>query len=152
MRSSRLTLLLLAYDLAVTLVAISVTLMQRFETADPSVAVAPYLPLVLLPLVIRPATYAAFSLYRREWQYASIRELADLAAAVFVGSVLIVLAFVALRFTIFHGEHPFPRSFFVIEPVLSMCLVGAGRLVSLPPSREMSPRSLPHSLRMHRAA
>ncbi len=130
MRSSRLTLLLLAYDLAATLVAISVTLMQRFETADPSVAVAPYLPLVLLPLVIRPATYAAFSLYRREWQYASIRELADLAAAVFVGSVLIVLAFVALRFTIFHGEHPFPRSFFVIEPVLSMCLVGAGRLAA----------------------
>ena len=130
MRSSRLTLLLLAYDLAATLVAISVTLMQRFETADPSVAVAPYLPLVLLPLVIRPVTYAAFSLYRREWQYASIRELGDLAAAVFVGSVLIVLAFVALRFTIIHGDHPFPRSFFVIEPVLSFCLTGAGRLAA----------------------
>lgn len=130
MRFSRLTLMLLAYDLAATLVAISVTLMQRFETADPAVAVVPYLPLVLLPVVIRPMTYAAFSLYQREWQYASLRELADLAAAVFVGSVLIVLAFVALRFTIVPGHNVFPRSFFLIEPVLSFCLVGAGRLAA----------------------
>src|SRR2546430_15423438 len=120
MRSPRLMLLLFSYDLAATLVAISVALIQRFETTDPAVALSPYLPLVLLPLVIRPAVYAGFSLYRREWQYASLRDLFDLVAAVIVGSVLIMLAFVALRYTIFPGTRVFPRSFFVIEPMLSV--------------------------------
>ena len=126
----RLSLWLFAYDLAATLVAVFVSLLMRFDTTDPAVAVSPYLPLVLLPLLIRPAVYAAFSLYRREWQYASLRELFDLVAAVLVGSVLIVLAFVALRYTVFPGTRVFPRSFFLSEPMLSIFLVGAGRLAA----------------------
>ena len=130
MRSTRLMLLLIVYDLMATLVAISVTLMQRFETTDPAVAVTPYLPLVLLPFVIRPAVYAAFALYRREWQFASLRDLFDLVTAVFVGSVVILLAFVALRYSIFPGTRVFPRSFFVVEPMVSILLVGAGRIAA----------------------
>lgn len=126
----RLPLALFAYDIAATLVAIFVSLLFRFDTTDPALAVSPYLPLVLLPLVIRPGVYAAFSLYRREWKYASVRDLLDLTTAVFVGSVLIVLAFVALRYSIFPGTRTFPRSFFVSEPILSIFLIGAGRLAA----------------------
>jgi len=130
MRRPNLSLPLLAYDMAATLVAIFVALLQRFETTDPAVAISPYLPLVLLPLVIRPLVYAAFSLYRREWQHASLRDLFDLVTAVAVGSVLILLAFVALRYTIVPGARAFPRSFFLTEPMLSILLVGAGRLAA----------------------
>src|SRR5437588_5797713 len=129
-RLPSLSLPLLAYDIAATVVAIFVALVLRFETTDPTVAVSPYLPLVLLPILIRPLVYAGFSLYRREWQHASLRDLSDLVTAVAVGSVLILLAFFALRYTIVPGTRVFPRSFFLTEPMLSILLIGAGRLAA----------------------
>lgn len=130
MRLPSLSIPLLAYDIAATVVAIFVALVLRFETTDPAVAVSPYLPLVLLPILIRPLVYAGFSLYRREWQHASLRDLSDLVTAVAVGSVLILLAFFALRYTVVPGTRVFPRSFFLTEPMLSILLIGAGRLAA----------------------
>ena len=79
---------LFAYDLVATSVAIILSFAIRFEANDILATMSPYLPVALLPLLINPAIYVAFGLYRREWRYASIRELYAIAAAVIVASAL----------------------------------------------------------------
>lgn len=118
---------LFVYDAAATAVAAAAALLIRFETADLSVGVAPYLPAALLPVVIRPIAHLAFGLYFREWQYASMRELKDLLVAVAAGSAVILAAFGVLDILGAAGTEPFPRSFFVLEPILALLFVAAGR-------------------------
>lgn len=120
---------LFVYDLAATAASIVLSLALRFETFDVNEAVAPYLPVMLLPLFVRPAVQLAFGLYRREWRFASTRELLDIALAVLTGSLFIVGLFVLAAILEFPGTSPFPRSFFLIEPILTLVLTGGARLL-----------------------
>lgn len=121
--------LLFVYDLAATALSIVLTLMLRFETLDLSEAVLPYLPAALIPLVVRPFVRMAFGLYRREWRFASTRELGDIVASAFVGSILVVVIYAMAAFVQFPGANPFPRSFFLIEPLITLSLVGGARFL-----------------------
>jgi len=121
--------LLFLYDVAATFASIVLSLMLRFETLDWSVAVAPYLPVALLPLLVRPPVRMAFGLYHREWRFASTRELGDLAASVVVGSALIVSLYGLASLLSLPGTSPFPRSFFVIEPLITLSLIGGVRFL-----------------------
>jgi FlaA1/EpsC-like NDP-sugar epimerase len=121
--------LLVALDVGAALVAVVVALAIRLDTTDPAVALAPFLPAALLPLVIRPPVMAAFGLYRREWKYASVRELFDLVAAVALGSMLIVPTFIAASLARVDGTSPFPRSFFILEPIIFIGLAAGIRLL-----------------------
>lgn len=119
--------LLFLYDLIATGASVVLSLAIRFETLDLSESVAPYLPVALLPLAIRPPVRIALGLYRREWRFASVAELRDIFAASVLGSVLIVAAYVVLAAMDAPGANPFPRSFFVIEPLITFLLVGGMR-------------------------
>ncbi len=76
-------------------------------------------------LVIKPAVYYFFGLYRRMWVYASVKELRLVATAVTTASVLVSLAMVGL-FTmgVFYG---LPRSVLVIDWLFSLLMVGGLR-------------------------
>ncbi len=121
--------LLFLYDLTATGVSIVASLMLRFDTFDLSEAVLPYLPAALLPLLVRPPIRMAFGLYRREWRFASTRELWDIVAAVVVGSAVILPLYVLASLVDFPGANPFPRSFFLVEPLITVALVGGARFV-----------------------
>lgn len=118
---------LFVYDLLATGASIVLSLVLRFETIDFSEAVVPYLPVALLPLLVRPPVRLAFGLYRREWRFASVRELGDVVGSVIVGSIIIVGLYGAAAWLDVPGANPFPRSFFLIEPLITAALVGGAR-------------------------
>jgi FlaA1/EpsC-like NDP-sugar epimerase len=126
---SRTTLLLLVFDVAAAIVAPLVSLLLRFDTADPAVWLIPFLPTVLVPVVVRPAVFVTFGLYRREWRYASVQDVRDLFNAVVIGSLLMIAIYGILAVLGAPGTNPFPRSFFILEPIIFLALTAAVRLM-----------------------
>jgi FlaA1/EpsC-like NDP-sugar epimerase len=120
---------LLAYDIAATILAIVLSFAIRFEANDILATMAPYLPVALLPILINPPVYIAFGLYRREWRFASIRELYAIGSAVVVAGAVAFLALIVLALFDAPGSTGFPRSVFIIEALLSAALVGGGRFL-----------------------
>lgn len=76
---------------------------------------------------MRPPVSVAFGLYHREWRFASTGELRDTAFAVIAGTSLIVVLLAAAAALGLPGTSPFPRSFLILEPILTFVLVGGGR-------------------------
>jgi FlaA1/EpsC-like NDP-sugar epimerase len=126
---SRAAIALLAYDVVAATLAAVASLLIRFDTADPSVWLLPFLPTALLPVLIHPAVFLGFGLHRREWRHASVRDLLDLLNAVAIGAVLFLTAYAALVALSAPGTSPFPRSFFVLEPILFLALTAGMRLM-----------------------
>lgn len=120
---------LFIYDLVTTALAIVIAFAMRFDVNDISATTGPYLPAALLPLLTYPPVYVAFGLYRREWRYASVREMFAIAAAVTVGTGITIVIFVALALVDFPGTAGFPRSVFLLEGLLNLALVGGGRFL-----------------------
>jgi FlaA1/EpsC-like NDP-sugar epimerase len=118
---------LFAFDLVATALAIILSFAVRFEANDILVTMAPYLPVALLPLVINPIVYVAFGLYRREWRYASVREMYAIAAAVALASAFAFLVLIVLALLDAPGSNGFPRSVFFSEALLNGALVGGSR-------------------------
>jgi len=89
-----------------------------------------YLPnaywLVAVSLLIKPAVYYLFGLYRRQWAYASTNELKLVTAAVTVASAVVSLVMVAL-WTARVISPGFVRTTLVIDWLLSMAGVGGFR-------------------------
>ena len=121
--------LLFFVDIVASGAAVVTALAIRFETTDPAIALYPYVPACLLPILIQPAVYVLFGLHRREWKHTSLRELFDVLNAVAIGSLLIVSGFVVLNIANVPGSRPFPRSFFVLEPILFAAMTTGARLL-----------------------
>lgn len=75
-------------------------------------------------LVARMAAFFYFDLFQGLWRYVSLTDLVNLAKATVAGSVVYLLAIVALR----PGLKDIPRSALVIEPILCVVLVGGVRM------------------------
>ena len=91
-------------------------------------------------LVIKPAVYYSFGLYRRLWVYASVNELKLIAVSVTTASVIVSAVNVALAWAqvITPG---FSRSVLAIDWLLSLAFVGGTRFTM----RLMAESSLPRS-------
>src|SRR3954451_925369 len=93
-----------------------------------------YFPAALFPLFVRAPINVLGGLYSRAWAYASIGELARIFVVVFVGSAVGVIVFFGLLVplgvggteTAFGG---FPRSFFVLEGLLTLIGMGGVRFM-----------------------
>lgn len=78
-----------------------------------------------LSLILKPAIYFFFGLYRRMWIYASMRELRLIVLAVTAGSVLVsTIMLVLFSNRVFIS---FPRSVLIIDWILSIILIGGSR-------------------------
>lgn len=128
-RLGRPTWVLIGLDVAAAFVASLAALAIRFDTTDVNVAISPYLPAALLPVVVRPTVHAAMGLHRREWRYASVADLLDLLRALIVGSALILVGYLAMAAAGVPGAVPFPRSFFLLEPILFLALAAGIRIM-----------------------
>jgi len=114
------------------LVLIVTTVLASFALRlDLGVAFSDYLPsawvMVAIAVVIKPAVYYLFGLYRRYWVYASVRELRLIAAATATASVVVAL-FVLLVRTLGGLQAGFPRSVLGIDWLLSLFSAGGLRL------------------------
>lgn len=142
-RLHRTTWVLFVFDVFAAISAALASLIVRFDTADPEVWLIRFLPTALLPVLIRPGVYLAFGLYRREWRYASVRELLDLVNAVAIGSLLILAAYTMLNVLGAPGTNPFPRSFFLLEPIFFLGLSAGARLLIRATLERRALRGLP---------
>ena len=142
-RPHRTALALLGFDIVAAVFAPLASLLIRFDTLDPAVWLAPFLPIALIPVIVRPAAYLSFGLYRREWRYASVRDLFDLVSAVGAGAIVILGLYAVLATVGAPGTSPFPRSFFVLEPVLFLALSAGARLMVRASLERRAVRSAP---------
>ena len=118
---------LFVFDLGAILIAIVGAFALRFDAGDPVGALRPYLPVVLLPLVVQPLVNVVFGLYRREWRYASVREMFGVVGAVASGTVICAVLFLVLSQLGAPGASGMPRSFFPLEAMIALLLIGGGR-------------------------
>jgi FlaA1/EpsC-like NDP-sugar epimerase len=90
----------------------------------------PYLPslyyMIGVSLLIKPAVYYFFGLYRRMWIYASIQELKVIATAVTSASILVAAVMLILNMAV-RAFVNFPRSVLIIDFALSLLTVGGVR-------------------------
>lgn len=80
--------------------------------------------ILLTPLlIIQTSCYLLFGLYRGIWRFASLPDLIRIIKAIFVAS-LVLFVLTALLFRL----HNIPRSVFPLYALLSVCILGGGRL------------------------
>ena len=121
-------------DLIIVALAIVGAMVLRFDTFRLDRSIFLYLPAALLPLLVRPPINVAAGLYSRAWAYASIAELARIVATVVAGSVALILVFYLVLVPLnvpgaVTEAGRFPRSFFVLEGLLSLIGFGAVRYI-----------------------
>ncbi len=117
---------LLVVDMILTVVSILGSYVLRLELSDMS----PYWPslywMLAASLVLKPIIYYLFGMYRRMWEYASIREFKIILAAVTTASIPVSLVILSLYSL---GSFTwFPRSIPFIDWVLSLILIGGSRI------------------------
>ena len=125
---------LFVLDLAIVLVAIGGAMALRFDTFRLGDQALIYFPAALFPLAVRPPVNLAFGLYSRAWAYASIGELTRIAVAVLAGSLIGVLVFYLVLAPLdvsgtTTAVGRFPRSFFVLEGLLTLAGIGGSRFL-----------------------
>ncbi len=81
--------------------------------------------MLVVALLVKPVVYYLFGLYRRLWEYASIRELKLIAIAVTTASILVTVIVLIVSFLNPHWEYS--RGVLVIDYVLSLLAVGGLR-------------------------
>jgi FlaA1/EpsC-like NDP-sugar epimerase len=119
---------LFVYDVLGVSLAIVGAFALRFDTSDLVGTIRPFLPVVLLPIAIQPVVNIAFGLYRREWRFASVRDLVGITAAVAASAAITFSLLLILGAFHVTGTAGLPRSFIPLGSLLSLLLLGGGRL------------------------
>ena len=120
---------LVAFDIVAAVVSTYAALSIRHEDLLSASEVAAFMPLALAPLLVRPLTNMRFGLYRRVWRFASVTELVQILAASATGSVL-ALALALLVLWPISGVRTFiGPSFWIVEFIVNVGLVGGVRFL-----------------------
>jgi FlaA1/EpsC-like NDP-sugar epimerase len=125
---------LFVIDLVVIALAIVGAMMLRFDSLRFAEEALIYFPAALFPLVVRPPINIAGGLYSRAWAYASVGELARIAAVVLIGSLVGIVVFYGVLVPLgvpgtTTAVGRFPRSFFVLEGLLTLVGMGGARFL-----------------------
>ncbi len=116
-------ILKVSIDVSLIIVAYLVSYLVRFEfkISQPDlISIRNTLPFII---GIKVFLFFYFRLYRAIWRYVSILDIINLAKAVFVANLLIILAiFIYNRF------EGYPRSVFLLDGILSFLFMGGARL------------------------
>jgi FlaA1/EpsC-like NDP-sugar epimerase len=119
---------LFAIDAVGIAVAVYVAMALRYDRLT-GPTLTPVLPLlIVLLLAVRTAVNVRLGLYSRRWRYASVPELTRIVAAVTLGTVVSAAIFYGAAI-LGTGEYAegFPRSFWAIELLLSVAILGGVR-------------------------
>jgi FlaA1/EpsC-like NDP-sugar epimerase len=121
-------LIFLLADIIITLIAITAAFALRLAGDTVTDYIGSLYWMILISLLIKPAIYYFFGLYRRLWAYASINELTLISAAVTVASAVFSAVMLILFISRINGARilNFPRTILAIDWLLS--LVGIGGL------------------------
>jgi FlaA1/EpsC-like NDP-sugar epimerase len=109
--------------------AIYLAFAVRFDEPAPLEQLAAALPFVLVPLFVRPTLNRRFRLYAHSWRHISVPELLNLGLAAVLGTAVMAAAFLVLALLSPPTTAGFPRSFLILEGILSLGAMGAIRFV-----------------------
>ncbi len=115
-------------DVLAAAIAVYLAFALRFDDLTPIGALAGFIPVVLLPLAVRPLANRWFGLYAHSWRHVSVPELLRIVIATAAGSAVMVAAFAACALVAQPIVAGFPRSFWLLEGGLSLALMGFLRL------------------------
>ncbi len=120
--------MVLLADIIITIIAIIAAFALRLAGDTVTDYIGSLYWMILISLLIKPAIYYFFGLYRRLWAYASINELTLISAAVTVASAVFSAVMLILFISRINGARllNFPRTILAIDWLLS--LVGIGGL------------------------
>lgn len=134
---------LLILDVLAIVGAAYVALDLRYDGLLGLDGVALYLPIVAVLLAARIGSNVRFGLYSRGWRFASVPDLARIVAAGLLGSAIAFVVVYAIAFltgaSITEG---FPRSFWVMELLMTVAALGGMRF-GIRATSEWMPRSSP---------
>jgi FlaA1/EpsC-like NDP-sugar epimerase len=127
-RSRYPNILVLLADITITVIAITAAFALRLAGDTITDYIGSLYWMILISLLIKPAIYYFFGLYRRLWAYASINELTLISSAVTVASAVFSTIMLILFISRVNGARilNFPRTILLIDWLLS--LVGIGGL------------------------
>jgi len=142
---------LFVLDVVGILVASYLALALRFETAIGTDRLLPFLPILLVLLSARTAANLQFGLYNRGWRFASVPDLERIVAAVALGSIVAVsIVYGASIVSGVAWTAGFPRSFWLVEMLISGALLGGARF-AIRAATDWAPRSAPVAVTNRRA-
>ena len=119
---------LLAIDLIGIVLAAYIALALRLDRISGPRFVPAFLPIVILLLSVRTIVNILLGLYSRRWRYASVPELARIVGAAALGSLVAMLTFYGTaQIGAVGWTDGFPRSFWPIELLLSVTILGGVR-------------------------
>jgi FlaA1/EpsC-like NDP-sugar epimerase len=119
---------LLVLDIVAVALAVYVALAICLDRLLAIRDIAQFLPVALVPVVVRPAVAYRFGLYRLAWAQASVADLTQILWATAVGSLVSVGLFLFVLSPLGMGApSEFPGSFWVMESVLSLAGICGSR-------------------------
>jgi FlaA1/EpsC-like NDP-sugar epimerase len=119
---------LLTFDLVAIVLAAYVAVALRFDQISAAPALPAFPVVVALLVAIRTLTNVRLGLYSRRWGYASVPDLVRIVCAVLLGSILSALVFYSAA-VLLNGSWAagFPRSFWFIEALVAVAILGGVR-------------------------
>jgi len=134
---------LLAIDVVGIVVAAWLALAIRFDSAAGPTLVPDFPLVVALLLTVRTATNFQAGLYARRWQHASVPDVERIVIAVGLGSLVSIAIYYGGSILLVPGvTDGFPRSFWVIELLLTTAIVGGVRF-GIRAASDLSPTASP---------
>jgi FlaA1/EpsC-like NDP-sugar epimerase len=114
--------LIVATDVALLSIGYLGAYMLRFEADLSALEWTAFIKTLPLVLIIKIGVFFKCDMYKGMWRYTSLTDLINVVKASVISSVLVVLAVLF----IFHFQG-FSRSVFIIDWILTVCLVGGVR-------------------------
>ncbi len=120
---------LLLLDVLSGMLAVYLAVAVREDRALRPWEVVDYLPLIAVPVLVRPLIAVPFGLYRRVWRYASLPDLIQIVKATATGTIvsLAIVYLVMLPLGLMPAVM-LPRSFWITEAVLLVTMIGGARM------------------------
>lgn len=110
------------FQLFLVVLAYGVSFLVRFEFGFPANEFATFLKTLPILIVARMAVYYYYKIFSGEWQSVSMQDLINISKAVFLGSIVFLVAMVFVN-----RLQGFPRSILLIEALLNLTVTGGIR-------------------------
>jgi FlaA1/EpsC-like NDP-sugar epimerase len=123
----------------------------RYDEAIGIDRLAHWLPIFVILIAARLMVFVTFGLYSRRWHFASVPDLERIAVAVAAGSI--IAASVVYATSVWPGStwtEDFPRSFWLVELLITGALVGGLRF-GIRAASDWAPHSAPSAVTDRRA-
>ncbi|MBA3557613.1 MAG: polysaccharide biosynthesis protein [Gemmatimonadaceae bacterium] len=131
-------IILIALHCVLVAAGFTLAFLLRFEWVIPAGFLKTYIWTLPALVIVRLLAFAYFRLYQGWWRYVGMRDLYDLLKAVAASSIVFVAILLFARF-----EPGVPRSVLVLEPMLTVGLIGGVRFALRAIREKRRPQSSP---------